>query len=110
MTQLLAFLLCFTSFSCFALIKNSHCKAVFAKRVDAVLGRRMLMIAWCALITSIIISLWDLAGYGGVLFFGYMAISIILLVLLLSYHPTKLRSLIYVLPTLISATCIGLWL
>jgi hypothetical protein len=45
--------------------------------------------------------MWGQFGYGGLLLCGYMAVSVMLLAFALSYYPTKLRSLIYVLPSLL---------
>ncbi|RJE77026.1 hypothetical protein BGP78_01925 [Pseudoalteromonas sp. MSK9-3] len=106
MTQLLAFLLCFTGFTGFALAKSSHYRAVFAVRIDTKSSRHILIMSWVCLLASAVVSMWHQFGYGSVLFCGYMAVSVMCLALVLSYQPAKLRSLIYVLPALLIITSI----
>ena len=98
MIQLLAFLLCFMSFTGFALAKTSHYKAVFAVRVDTKLSQLILVFSWITLIASALASMWYQFGYGSLLFCGYMAISVLSIALILSYQPAKLRLIIYTLP------------
>ncbi|KNC66294.1 hypothetical protein AC626_17865 [Pseudoalteromonas rubra] len=95
---LIATLLCLSSFTAFALAKTPHYKAVFGTRPDQIQSKRYLLAAWIMLLLTLAVDISQAVGYGSLMFCGQMALAVLLLAVVLSFRPSWVRSLFYLLP------------
>ncbi|MDK1310116.1 DUF3325 domain-containing protein [Pseudoalteromonas ardens] len=98
MMYLIATLLCLSSFTAFALAKTPHYKAVFGTRPDQIQSKRYLLAAWIMLLLTLAVDISQAVGYGSLMFCGQMALAVLLLAVVLSFRPSWVRSLFYLLP------------
>ena len=85
MIELLCFILCIIAFSCFAHAKATHYRDIYGVRPNARLVSKILICAWISILLSLLLSIIDQAGYGALLFCGYMSLSVLILVVLFSF-------------------------
>ena len=85
MMALLPFSLCLVAFNCFALAKFNHFKDVFNKRPTDQQRLILLSVAWISILLSLVLCVLSDAGYGALLFCGYMALSVLMLMILYSF-------------------------
>jgi hypothetical protein len=78
MTDFLQFSLCLFAFNCFALAKFNHFKDVFKKRPTELQSKRLLLVAWISILLSLVLCVVIQSGYGGLLFCGFMSLSILI--------------------------------
>ncbi|HCV05637.1 DUF3325 domain-containing protein [Pseudoalteromonas sp. SSMSWG5] len=85
MMELLQFSLCFLGFNCFALAKFNHFRDVFKKKLTEKQRHSFLMSGWITILLSLLLSVLNDGGYGALLFCGYMALSVVMLMILYSF-------------------------
>ncbi|QMW16664.1 MULTISPECIES: DUF3325 domain-containing protein [unclassified Pseudoalteromonas] len=85
MMELLQFSLCFLAFNCFSLAKFNHFRDVFKKKLTEKQRYRFLTIGWITILLSLGLSVMSEGGYGALLFCGYMALSVLMLMILYSF-------------------------
>ncbi len=85
MMELLQFSLCFMAFNCFALAKFNHFREVFKKKLTDKQRHSFLTIGWITILLSLVLSVLSEGGYGALLFCGYMALSVLMLMILYSF-------------------------
>ena len=85
MMELLQFSLCFMAFNCFALAKFNHFREVFKKKLTDKQRHSFLATGWITILLSLVLSVLSEGGYGALLFCGYMALSVLMLMILYSF-------------------------
>jgi len=85
MMELLQFSLCFFGFNCFALAKFNHFRDVFKKKLTEKQRNSFLLSGWISILLSLVLCVLSDAGYGALLFCGYMALSVLMLMILYSF-------------------------
>lgn len=93
MSELLQFSLCLMAFNCFALAKFNHYRDVFKVRPTVKQSNRFIVLAWITILLSLVLSIVQHQGYGGLLFCGYMALSVLLLMIFYSFKTTWVKLL-----------------
>ncbi|MDP2635648.1 MAG: DUF3325 domain-containing protein [Pseudoalteromonas sp.] len=91
MTELLQFSLCLLAFNCFALAKFNHYRDVFKARPSQKQSQQFLIAAWISILLSLLLCVIKHQGYGGLLFCGYMALSVLLLMIFYSFKPSWVK-------------------
>ncbi|WP_404343344.1 DUF3325 domain-containing protein [Pseudoalteromonas mariniglutinosa] len=91
MMELLQFSLCLCAFNCFALAKFNHYRDVFQSRPSEKQSKLFLVVAWITILLSLVLCVLDQAGYGALLFSGYMALSVLILIILYSFTVTWVK-------------------
>ena len=81
MMELLQFSLCFMAFNCFALAKFNHFREVFKKKLTDKQRHSFLATGWITILLSLVLSVLSEGGYGALLFCGYMALSVLMLMI-----------------------------
>lgn len=85
MMELLQFSLCFMAFNCFALAKFNHFREVFKKKLTDKQRHSFLATGWITILLSLVLPVLSEGGYGALLFCGYMALSVLMLMILYSF-------------------------
>ncbi|MFY8325149.1 DUF3325 domain-containing protein [Pseudoalteromonas sp. ZZD1] len=91
MSELLQFSLCLLAFNCFALAKFNHYRDVFKVRPTQKQSNQFVIAAWISILLSLVLSVVEHKGYGGLLFCGYMALSILLLMTFYSFKASWVK-------------------
>ena len=91
MHELLQFSLCLLAFNCFALAKFNHYRDVFKSRPTEKQSKQFLLVAWISILLSLILSVVYMHGYGVLLFCGYMALSILILMIFYSFKASWVK-------------------
>ncbi|WP_394189321.1 DUF3325 domain-containing protein [Pseudoalteromonas atlantica] len=111
MIELLQFSLCLLAFNCFALAKFNHYRDVFKTRPSQQQSQWFLISAWISILLSLLLCIVEHQGYGGLLFCGYMALSVLLLMIFYSFKATwvKYMSAVNVVLLVISGSYIAIY-
>ncbi len=91
MIELLQFSLCFIGFNCFALAKFNHFRDVFKKKLTEKQRGSLLSIGWITILLSLVHCVITDEGYGVLLFCGYMALSVLMLMILYSFFVSWVK-------------------
>ncbi|WP_064435528.1 DUF3325 domain-containing protein [Pseudoalteromonas neustonica] len=91
MNELLQFSLCLLAFNCFALAKFNHYRDVFKNRPTKKQSQRFIIAAWISILLSLVLSVAQNNGYGALLFCGYMALSLLILMIFYSFKASWVK-------------------
>ncbi|MGB6138871.1 MAG: DUF3325 domain-containing protein [Pseudoalteromonas rhizosphaerae] len=91
MHELLQLSLCLLAFNCFALAKFNHYRDVFKTRPSDKLSKQFLIVAWISILLSLVLSVVQHNGYGALLFCGYMALSVLILMIFYSFKASWVK-------------------
>ena len=91
MSELLQFNLCLLAFNCFALAKFNHYRDVFKTRPSQKQSQQFIIVAWISILLSLLLCVVERQGYGGLLFCGYMALSVLLLMIFYSFKASWVK-------------------
>ncbi|KPH65514.1 hypothetical protein AMS58_05520 [Pseudoalteromonas porphyrae] len=91
MNELLQFSLCLLAFNCFALAKFNHYRDVFKNRPTQKQSQRFIIAAWISILLSLVLSVAQNNGYGALLFCGYMALSLLILMIFYSFKASWVK-------------------
>ncbi|WP_442961702.1 DUF3325 domain-containing protein [Pseudoalteromonas sp. SMS1] len=94
----LATLLCISAFYAFAMAKTAHYKSVFGTRPSQRRSQHINNFGWIIILLSFGVNLSQAIGYGSLMFCGQLALSVVLIAMCLTYQPSWMRSLLYLLP------------
>ena len=91
MHELLQFSLCLLAFNCFALAKFNHYREVFKARPSEKQSKQFLLAAWISILLSLVLSVVQHHGYGALLFCGYIAVSLLILMIFYSFKASWVK-------------------
>ncbi|MBE0379941.1 MULTISPECIES: DUF3325 domain-containing protein [Pseudoalteromonas] len=91
MHELLQFSLCLLAFNCFALAKFNHYREVFKTRPNEKQSKQFLLAAWISILLSLVLSVVQHNGYGALLFCGYIAVSLLVLMIFYSFKASWVK-------------------
>ncbi|MCQ8878263.1 DUF3325 domain-containing protein [Pseudoalteromonas shioyasakiensis] len=93
MSEILQFSLCLFAFNCFALAKFNHYRDVFKVRPTQTQSNQFVVVAWISILLSLVLSVVEYKGYGALLFCGYMALSVLILMIFYSFKTSWVKAM-----------------
>ncbi|MGO2075410.1 DUF3325 family protein [Pseudoalteromonas sp. AOP31-A2-14] len=91
MNELLHFSLCLLAFNGFSLAKFSHFRDVFNQKPAQWQSNWLVGFSWISILLSLCLSIVKFGAYGSLLFCGYMALSLLIIMAFYSFKRNLVK-------------------
>lgn len=91
MNELLHFSLCLLAFNGFSLEKLTHFRDVFNQKPAKWQSKCLIRLSWISILLSLWLSIVEFGAYGSLLFCGYMALSLLIIMVFYSFKRNLVK-------------------